>query len=101
MTQKRFTRKSYSIWDNVENKEFYELHYRYEVDDICNTLNHYEEKVKSLENENKQLKKQIDNLKHTKNFFVEHCERLEKENEELKSEIKEVREAYKQLWMSL
>lgn len=101
MTQKRFTRKFYSIWDNVKNKEFYILHYRYEVDDMCNILNNYEEKVKSLEKENKQLKRQIDNLKYIKDFWVEQCECLEKENEQLKSEIKEVLEAYKQLWMSL
>ncbi len=59
MTEKRFTRKSYSIWDNVENKKFYELHYRYEVDDMCYILNNYEEKVKSLETENEQLQEKL------------------------------------------
>ena len=40
MTQnKRFVRKGYKIWDTWEDKEVYELHYRYEVDDICEIMN--------------------------------------------------------------
>lgn len=52
-----------------------------------------------LKDENHQLKRQIRNLEYTRDFCSECCERLEKENKQLKSEIKEVREAYKQLWM--
>jgi hypothetical protein len=36
---KRFVRKGYKIWDTWEDEEVYELHYRYEVDDICDILN--------------------------------------------------------------
>lgn len=57
--------------------------------------------IKNLKKENEQLQTQISNLEHIRDFCAEYCERLEKENEELKSEIKEVRGAYKQLWMRL
>ncbi len=36
---KRFVRKGYKIWDTWEDEEVYELHYRYEVDDICEIMN--------------------------------------------------------------
>ena len=99
MTKKRFTRKSYSIWDNVENKEFYELHYRYEVDDMCRILNNYEEKVKSLEKENEQLKTKIRELKGEldgkivgMNVFNAENTALMEENEQLKRELKEYKQ---------
>ena len=96
----RFTRKSYSIWDNVKNEEFYELHYRYEVDDMCRILNNYEEKVKSLEKENEELKQEMGDLgtAHAEEInkiedgFDDEILKLEKENEQLKSTIKEVTE---------
>ena len=36
---KRFVRKGYKIWDTWEDEEVYELHYRYEVNDICEIMN--------------------------------------------------------------
>ena len=54
--KKRFTRDGYIIWDNVKNEEFYELHYRYECEDMCDYLNEYEDKVNELTKENEQLK---------------------------------------------
>ena len=51
MTNERYVRKGYKIWDNVNNEEFYELHYRYECDDICDILNEYEDKIEKLTKE--------------------------------------------------
>ena len=54
--KKRFERDGYIIWDNVKNEEFYELHYRYECEDMCDYLNEYEDKINELTKENEQLK---------------------------------------------
>ena len=56
MTEKRFVRKGYKIWDTWEDEEVYELHYRYECRDICRILNNWSE-------ENEQLKQQIKSLR--------------------------------------
>lgn len=115
----RFTRKNYSIWDNVENEEFYELHYRYECDDMCRELNKYEDKVNELSEENQQLKKELQQAKKLIKTYsdensdltienerlkkemtklgIDHTEeitRLEKENEELKKELFESEKEY-------
>lgn len=66
---KRFTKDGYKIWDNVKNKEFYELHYRYECDDMCMELNKYEDKVTNLIKENEQLKKDVEHWKQIANQY--------------------------------
>ena len=55
MTEKRFVRKGYKIWDTWEDEEVYELHYRYECRDICRILNNWSE-------ENEQLKSTVEEL---------------------------------------
>ena len=59
---KRFTRRGYSIWDNLKNEEFYELNYRHQCEDMCDALNEYEDKLNGLSEENRQLKSEIKKL---------------------------------------
>ena len=59
----RFVRKGYKIWDTWEGEEVYQLHYRYEVDDICDMMNDYEKEKEQLKSEYKVLHTQYQDLK--------------------------------------
>lgn len=61
MTEKRFVRKGYKIWDTWKDEEVYELCYRYEVDDICRIMNRLINKNELVE-ENKELKEKLDDI---------------------------------------
>lgn len=60
MTEERFVRKGYKIWDTWEDEEVYELHYRYECRDICRILNNWSEENEQLKQQNKELKSDND-----------------------------------------
>ena len=62
MTEERFIRKGYKIWDNWEDEEVYELSYRHEVYDMCNIMNGLNDAYNNLKKENKKLKQKIREL---------------------------------------
>ena len=63
MTEKRFVRKGYKIWDTWEDEEVYELHYRYEVDDMCDLMN-------EMIDENEELKQQLQKIQDSFEFSM-------------------------------
>lgn len=70
MTEKRFVRKGYKVWDTWNDEEVYELCYRYEVDDICRIMNRLIKENELIKQENKELQDTIDTI--CKDFEVAH-----------------------------
>ena len=79
MTEKRFIRKGYKIWDTWKDKEVYEMTYFYQVDIMCDIMN-------ELVDENEQLKNENNILKASNGEYEDALGRLEEENEKLKKE---------------
>ena len=96
----RFVRKGYKIWDTLEGEEVYQLHYRYEVDDICDMMNDYEKEKEQLKSEYEVLHTQYQDLKNfVENNFDEYLTQeklnrqiitLSDENEQLKDILKDI-----------
>lgn len=92
MAEKRFVRKGYKIWDTWEDEEVYELHYRYEVEDICRILNDWSKKNEQLKQENQSWLKTASHFDNIAHKDRDYAERIHKENKELKEEIAKFKE---------
>ena len=89
MTEKRFVRKNYSIWDNFENKEVIELNHRFQCDYMCDIMN-------KMSEENEQLRKENDLKSDFRNFITEDVQKIKKENKLLKEKLEDIYELTEQ-----
>lgn len=85
MSDERYVRKEYAIWDTYLDREVQKLNHRYQCNHICEILNKKENIIQKLESENEVL---IENLseseKQARIFKKEYYERIINYQKEIK-----------------
>ena len=82
MSEKRFVRKRYSIWDNLKNRELYSLNYRHQCDFMCDILNELSDKNEQLRKQNNKYVIMMNNNAHLNEMLKEENEQLRQINED-------------------
>ena len=90
MTEKKFIRKGYKIWNTWKDEEEYELHYRYEVDDMCDIMNELVDENEQLRKDNKRLRMKIESLNENFNRLNKLFNEVEDVDEELMIEYMKI-----------
>lgn len=98
MSNERYVRKEYAIWDTYLDREVQKLNHRYQCNHICEILNKKEDIIQKLKLKNENLQKQMKSFETTMNATSDYNAYLQAEVKDLEKRNKLLKQEVKQYW---